>query len=155
VPLPEELPVASAERARALQDHLVRTAYALHFTAADLAAQHERRVEPAAPTSDDHRAKAAVWLALSGHALEIVHRWDPRVAASDVQRASSALDMANGVIERVFRSTLKLHAVMPLVGEVAREHLQEAVQELDLAVGDIRRFALDEVPRVADPSTHP
>jgi hypothetical protein len=38
---------------------------------------------------------------------------------------------------------------------VAREHLQEAVQELDLAVGDIRRFALDEVPRVADPSTHP
>jgi hypothetical protein len=68
----------AAERARVLQEHLVRTAYALHFTAADLAAQHERRSGfRMLPSGVDHRQQAKRWLVLSDHALDIVRQWDP------------------------------------------------------------------------------
>ena len=56
--MPPEPPETANERARVLQEHLVRTAYALHFTAADLAAQHARRADLQAPTQKTARTCA-------------------------------------------------------------------------------------------------
>ena len=150
--------VGAAERARVLQEHLVRTAYALHFTAADLAAQHENRADAQMPSGIDHRLQAKRWLALSDHALDIVRRWDRRTDA-DASGPSSqdgrllvrprrplpeeALDLAHSAIQRLFRASLTLHAVMPVASDLVHDRLLEAADELEWAVRDIRQFAID------------
>lgn len=163
MPRPEEPPVTASERARVLQEHLVRTAYALHFTAADLAAQHERRADGGIFTAVDHRLHAKRWLALSAHALAIVHRWDPRtvdvtipVSLPDSReeplqlRTPQLFESASNAIERVFRASLKLHAVMPLVETVVLEHVHDAVDELDHAIRDIRALVIDTYEQADD-----
>ena len=139
---------AAAERARVLQEHLVRTAYALHFTAADLAAQHERRAGlRVLPSGVDHGVQAKRWSMLSDYALDIVRGWDPGSAelapvehpslagtSTTCRRSEAVGELAHGVLDRLYLVDAALQGVLADVDSPTQADLRHAMVELGDAI---------------------
>jgi len=146
---------AAVERARALQEHLVRTAYALHFTAADLAAQHERRAGlRLVPVGIDNRLQAKRWSTLSDFALDIVRRGDPDSAVlepaehpSGASRPAAQVcpeqidELAHGVLDRLYLLDATLQGVLPDVDSTVKADLRHAMVELRDAIRTVRSIS--------------
>jgi hypothetical protein len=137
----------------------------LHFTAADLAAQHDRRAGlRMLPAGVDHRLQAKHWLGLSDYALDIVRRWDPGTGEMGgavehpslgvvrrVPAPSSPEQIectAEGVLDRLFRVDAALRGAMPDVDDVVKADLRDAVRDLGDAMRGVRTI-VDDVHTLA------
>ena len=141
---------AAVERARVLREHLVRTAYALHFAAADAAAQHEWRIDLVRATgAADDAAQATRWREISERAYDVVAEWD--VAASsdrpaaprpraEGSPATSVEELADVVVEHLFSAGLHLQSVLALTSGPLTERARDAVDEIDVAIREIEQF---------------
>ena len=76
-------------------------------------------------------------------------------AAAATQRAQRGQELLDGVVDSLFDVGLSLQAALDMPSDLARQHITQALQQLDEAVGKIRdqTFATrgHQVPRGPEP----
>ena len=145
-------------QAKALQQLLVRTAYALHLCAENAATAHEQRAEQASesqrPSRVDHRLQAKRWQAVAAQAIDVVKRWDGRHEggppgaeavdvdpAIDVAAANDRTVRLARIVDRLVNAGYELQIVAALAEPSLQQRTKTALDDIDVAVRDISAFA--------------
>jgi hypothetical protein len=138
--------------ATALRKRLIRTAYALHFTAGQTASLFERyRDSVLLPVDVDGGVSADRWRVLSERALEIAHACDRRAASrrvADLDFAGSGQGDASGhpdvtalaelATRHLSAAAMTVEAMLPFVEVPIRGRLDGAVDQIDATIRDLR-----------------
>jgi hypothetical protein len=134
-----------------LRKRLIRTAYALHFTAGQTASLFEQYADAVPlPLDVDGAVSAVRWRVLSERALEIAHACDRRVAnggldldfADSCQRDASGHPDVSALAELATRhlsaAAMTVEAMLPFVEVPIRGRLDGAVEQIDATIRDLR-----------------
>jgi hypothetical protein len=145
----------SSERvadAGALRKRLIRTAYALHFTAGQTASLFEQYGDSVPlPVDVDGGVSADRWRLLSERALQIAHACDRRAASrrtAELDFAGSSQGDASGhpdvtalaelATRHLSAAAMTVEAMLPFVDVPIRGRLDGAVEQIDATIRDLR-----------------
>jgi predicted NBD/HSP70 family sugar kinase len=135
-----------------LRKRLIRTAYALHFTAGQTASLFEQYAGSVTlPLDVDGAVGADRWRVLAERALEIAHACDRRAANSHLadldfadccQRDASGHPDVSALAELATRhlsaAAMTVEAMLPFVEVPTRGRLDGAVEQIDATIRDLR-----------------